>query len=499
MSVTKVRHLSVEERRAEGEESMERTPPSTHREWVPGADRFDPIALIEEQNEARVPDLVPVRHGRMMVSPFTFYRGSAKIMAADLEHTPRAGLMVQLCGDAHLSNFGAFASPERQLLFDLNDFDETLPGPFEYDVKRLAASFTIAARNNGFGKADARDATLAAVRGYRETMAEFAEMSTMDVWYAHLSETTLMEAIESFAAASTDTSGKKASKKKQKKAKAKAEATAPKKRTTENEAKRARKLAEKARTRDSLQALSKLGEVVDGKYRIISQPPIVVPMRDLEDREGISAEQFEHMVHEQLRAYRASLQDDRRHLLERFQFVDMAHKVVGVGSVGARAFIVLLQGRDQKDPLFLQVKEATASVLEDHLPKSRYKQPGERVVQGQRLVQAASDIYLGWSKGPVANRYLYWRQLRDMKASADVESLSPAALGFYAHWCGWTLARAHARSGDPIAIATYLGESDAFDKSVTDFAERYADQNERDYEAFIKAIGSGRLIASEGL
>ena len=248
-----------------------------------------------------------------------------------------------------------------------------------------------------------------------------------------------------------------------------------------------------------MQALSKLGEVVDGKYRIISQPPIVVPMRDLEDREGISAEQFEHMVHEQLRAYRASLQDDRRHLLERFQFVDMAHKVVGVGSVGARAFIVLLQGRDQKDPLFLQVKEATASVLEDHLPKSRYKQPGERVVQGQRLVQAASDIYLGWSKGPVANRYLYWRQLRDMKASADVESLSPAALGFYAHWCGWTLARAHARSGDPIAIATYLGESDAFDKSVTDFAERYADQNERDYEAFIKAIGSGRLIASEGL
>ena len=499
MSVTKVRHPSVEERRAEGEESRERTPPSTHGEWVPGADRFDPIALLEEQNEARVPDLVPVRHGRMMVSPFTFYRGSAKIMAADLEHTPRAGLMVQLCGDAHLSNFGAFASPERQLLFDLNDFDETLPGPFEYDVKRLAASFTIAARNNGFGKADARDATLAAVRGYRETMAEFAEMSTMDVWYAHLSETTLMAAIESFAAASTDTSGKKASKKKQKKAKAKAEATAPKKRTTENEAKRARKLAEKARTRDSLQALSKLGEVVDGEYRIISQPPIVVPMRDLEDREGISAEQFEHMVHEQLRAYRASLQDDRRHLLERFQFVDMAHKVVGVGSVGARAFIVLLQGRDQKDPLFLQVKEATASVLEDHLPKSRYKQPGERVVQGQRLMQAASDIYLGWTKGPVANRYLYWRQLRDMKASADVESLSPAALGFYAHWCGWTLARAHARSGDPIAIATYLGESDAFDKSVTDFAERYADQNERDYEAFIKAIGSGRLIASEGL
>ena len=322
----------------------------------------------------------------------------------------------------------------------------------------------------------------------------------MDVWYAHLSEATLMEAIAKFAAASTDGSGKKSSNKKNKKrTKAKAEAKAAKKSTLKLDAKRARKAAEKARTRDSLQALSKLAEVVDGKYRIISQPPIVIPMRELEGRQGMSAEQFEHVVHEQFRAYRATLQDDRRHLLERFEFVDMAHKVVGVGSVGARAFIVLLQGRDQNDPLFLQVKEATASVLEDHLPKSRYKQPGERVVQGQRLMQAASDIYLGWSKGPVANRYLYWRQLRDMKVSADVESLGPAALAFYAHWCGWTLARAHARSGDPIAITTYLGESDAFDNSVTDFAKRYADQNERDYQAFIKAIRSRRLEAIEGL
>ena len=500
MSATKIRHPSFEERRAEGRESRERTPPSTHGEWVPGEDRFDPIALLEAQNEAREPDLVPVRHGRMMVSPFTFYRGAAKIMAADLEHTPRAGLTVQLCGDAHLSNFGAFASPERQLLFDLNDFDETLPGPFEYDVKRLAASVTVAARNNGFGKADARDATLAAVRGYRETMAEFADMSTMDVWYAHLSETTLMGAIEGFAATSTDKpSGKKAAKKKKEKKRAKAEAKRAKTSTLKDEAKRARKAAEKAHTRDSLQALSKLAEVVDGKYRIISQPPIVIPMRELEGRQGMPAEQLEHVIHEQLRAYRATLQDDRRRLLERFQFVDMAHKVVGVGSVGARAFIVLLQGRDQNDPLFLQVKEATASVLEDHLPKSRYKQPGERVVQGQRLMQAASDIYLGWTKGPQANRYLYWRQLRDMKGSADVESLSPATLAFYAHWCGWTLARAHARSGDPIALTTHLGRSDEFDKSVTDFAERYADQNERDYRAFIKAIGSGRLDASEGL
>ncbi len=497
MNVTKIHHPSVEERRANGEESRERTPPSSHGEWVAGAERSDPIALLEQQNETREPDLVPVRHGRMMVSPFTFYRGAAKIMAADLEDTPRAGLTVQLCGDAHLSNFGAFASPERQLLFDMNDFDETLPGPFEYDVKRLAASFTIAALNNGFGKADARGATLAAVRGYRETMAEFAEMSTMDVWYAHLTEATLLEAIERLTATSTDTSDKKSSGKKRKKAKAKAKATET--RTLKADAKRARKTAEKARTRDSLQALSKLAEVVDGKYRIISQPPAIIPMRDLEDRHGLSVEEFEHVIHEQFRAYRATLPHDRRHVLERFQFVDMAHKVVGVGSVGARAFIVLLQGRDHNDPLFLQVKEATVSVLEDHLPKSRYKQPGERVVQGQRLMQAASDIFLGWTKGVQENRFLYWRQLRDMKGSAEVESLSPAALAFYAHWCGWTLARAHARSGDPIAIATYLGDSDAFDRSVTDFGERYAEQNERDFRAFTEAIGSGRLNAIEGL
>ena len=427
---------------------------------------------------------MPVRHGRMLVSPFTFYRGAAKIMAADLKDTPRAGLKVQLCGDAHLSNFGVFASPERQLLFDLNDFDETLPGPFEYDVKRMSASFTIAARNNGFSKADARDAALASVSAYREAMAEFAEMTTMEVWYAHLSEATLMAAIESFVGASKRQEGQKAAKNKK---------------SGEGEAKAARKTAKKAHTRDSMQALSKLGELVDGRYRIVSQPPIVVPVRDLEGMYGISADQFEHAIREQFRAYRATLQDDRRHLLEQFQVIDMARKVVGVGSVGTRAFIVLLQGRDQNDPLFLQVKEATASVLEDHLPKSRYKQPGERVVKGQRLMQAASDIYLGWTKGEQENRYLYWRQLRDMKGSADVEAMTPAALGFYARQCGWTLARAHARSGDPIAITAYLGKSDAFDKAIADFSERYADQNERDYEAFSDAIRTGRLEAIEGV
>jgi uncharacterized protein (DUF2252 family) len=475
---TTIAHSSVEERKAHGKKSRTRTALSSHAGWSPAPGRPDPVALLEEQDATREADLVPVRHGRMLVSPFTFYRGAAKIMAADLKDTPRAGLTTQLCGDAHLSNFGVFASPERALLFDLNDFDETLPGPFEYDVKRMSASFTIAGRNNGFTQAEARDATLESVRAYRESMAEFAQMRTMEVWYAHLSEAELMSGLEAVA------SGQKG--KAQKKEARKGVATA-------------KKTATKARTRDSLQALLKLAEHVDGNYRIVSQPPIVIPARELTTTIGYSIGELEHMVHEQFRAYRATLQEDRKHLLERFQIVDMARKVVGVGSVGTRAFIVLLQGRDQDDPLFLQVKEATRSVLEDHLPKSRFTQPGERVVQGQRVMQAASDIYLGWTKGVEENRHLYWRQLRDMKGSADVESLRPFALSYYARQCGWTLARAHARSGDPVAIAGYLGKSDAFDKAITDFSERYADQNERDYQAFAAAIKSGRLEAIEGI
>jgi uncharacterized protein (DUF2252 family) len=461
-------------------EARDRAPLSSHSGWKPAGDRPDPVGLLEDQNRTREPDLVPVRHGRMLVSPFTFYRGAAKIMAADLAGTPTAGLDVQLCGDAHLSNFGAFASPERRLLFDLNDFDETLPGPFEYDVKRLAASFMIAARNNGFTKADTRAATLASVAAYREAMASFAAMGTLDIWYAHLDEDELLKAVQS-AAAKVSKASKKAAK-----AAKQAERTA-------------RKTAAKAHTRDSLQALSKLGELVDGQYRIVSQPPIVVPARELETTYGVSAETLEGVIHKQYRAYRATLRDDQRQLLERFQMVDMARKVVGVGSVGTRAYIVLLQGRDQQDPLFLQVKEATASVLEGHLPKSRYKQPGERVVRGQRMMQAASDIFLGWTRGQVeANRSYYWRQLRDMKGSAEVESMAPVGLGFYARTCGWTLARAHARSGDPVAIAEYLGEDDQFDRSIGDFAKRYADQNELDYQAFADAIRSGRLQALEG-
>jgi len=509
MAAKQVPHPSVEERRAKGEEARAKTPPSSHAGWRPAADRPDPVGLLEEQDVTREPDLVPVRHGRMMVSPFTFYRGAAKIMAADLKDTPVAGLSAQLCGDAHLSNFGAFASPERRLLFDLNDFDETLPGPFEYDVKRMAASFTIAGRNNGFSKADTREATLGAVTAYREAMAEFAQMRTMDIWYSHLDEDELMNAAhvalselrgEVSTAKKTEKQDKQA---KQVKAAKKEAKQVARDRQGEKAARAAEKEAQKtlakAHTRDSLQALSKLCELVDGQYRIVSQPPIVVPARDLAATFGLSPDDVLPVLHDQFRAYRATLQDDRRHLLERFQIVDAARKVVGVGSVGTRAFIVLLQGRDTDDPLFLQIKEATASVLEANLPKSRYRQHGERVVAGQRMMQAASDIYLGWTKGLDVNRHFYWRQLRDMKGSAVVETMKPVGLKFYGRICGWTLARAHARSGDPVAIAEYLGSSDAFDRAITDFSERYADQNEQDYTEFVKAVRSGRLAAVEGV
>jgi uncharacterized protein (DUF2252 family) len=449
-----VPHPSVEERWAHGKELRKRTPPSSQGKWKPAADRPDPVALLEEQDAQREPDLVPVRHGRMLVSPFTFYRGAARIMAADLKGASRAGLTVQLCGDAHLSNFGVFASPERVLLFDLNDFDETLPGPFEYDVKRMAASFTVAARNNAFSGADTRSVTVASVNAYHTAMAEFAQMRVMDMWYARLSEADIMAAINTLERAEKSKAQKKAIK--------------------QGEKATARALA-KAATHDSLRALSKLGELVDGRYRIVSQPPIVVPVRDWQAVYGIDPGELQRDLNEMFRAYRATLQPDRRRLLENFEIIDIARKVVGVGSVGTGCFIVLLQGRDQNDPLFLQVKEATASVLEEHLPKSHYRQPGQRVVEGQRLMQTASDIYLGWTRGPQRDRYFYARQ------------------------CGWTLARAHARSGDPIAIAAYLGKSDAFEQAIADFSESYAGQNERDYKAFTKAVRSGRLEAVSGV
>jgi uncharacterized protein (DUF2252 family) len=497
MAVNEITYPSADERRAHGKEARKLAPPSAHSGWRPAADRPDPVALLEEQNLTRVPDLVPVRHGRMMVSPFTFYRGAAKIMAADLKGTPVAGLEVQLCGDAHLSNFGAFASPERRLLFDLNDFDETLPGPFEYDVKRMAASFTIAARNNGFSAADTREATLASVTSYRQAMASFAQMGTMEVWYAHLDEDQVMRAGRAAVGGLAQAAKKaKKAKKEPKGTRKQAERRA---KEAQEAAKGAKKAAEKARTRDSLQALSKLGELVDGKYRIVSQPPIVIPARELAARSGISPGEIDELVRQQFHAYRATLREDQRRPLERFQIVDMARKVVGVGSVGTQAFIVLLQGRDAHDPLFLQVKEATASVLEPYVRKSRYRQHGQRVVAGQRMMQAASDIYLGWSQDRDGKRHYYWRQLRDMKGSAEIESMTPTGLTLYAWTCGWTLARAHARSGDPVAIAACVGGSDAFDKSIDDFSQRYADQNERDCQQFVKAIRSGRLQALEGV
>jgi uncharacterized protein (DUF2252 family) len=374
----------------------------------------------------------------------------------------------------------------------------------------MAASFEIAARNNGFSKADTRAAVLESVRAYREAMASFAQMGTMDIWYVHLDEDELRAGIRTVVAgtAKAEKGAKKTEKAdKQAKAPKKAEKRAAKQEKADREqekaakaaGKRAEKTLAKAHTRDSLQALSKLCEQVNGKYRIVSQPPIVVPARDLAATYGLSARETEKGIREQFRAYRATLQDDRRHLLERFEIVDAARKVVGVGSVGTRAFIVLLQGRDARDPLFLQIKEATASVLEPYVGKSRYRQHGERVVQGQRMMQASSDIYLGWTKGLDVRRHFYWRQLRDMKGSAVVEDMTPFALSYYARICGWTLARAHARSGDPVAMAAYLGGSDAFDTSITDFSQRYADQNEQDYTEFVNAVKSGRLKAVEGV
>ena len=471
MTTTTAGHRPVEESRELGLAAARVVPPGSHADWEPDPGRPDPVEILAGQNATREPDLVPVRHGRMSASAFTFYRGAAAIMAADLESSAHAGLTVQLCGDAHLSNFGVFASPERRLVFDLNDFDETLPGPFEYDVKRLAASFAVAARNNGFAKRDRATVVRASVRAYRNAMSDFAGMRTLDVWYASVSDEELRAAARKLS-----------------------------RRMGEVKAlKRGERNLDKARTRDSLQALSKLAEVVDGEYRIVSQPPIVLRLGDLSAVHGRSLEESEELVRMGFAAYQASLPDDRRALLDRFRMVDFARKVVGVGSVGTRAFIVLLEGRGRQDPLFLQAKEATASVLEGHLPPSRYDNPGERVVQGQRLMQAASDIFLGWSEGAPTERQYYFRQLRDMKASALVESMSPAVLGFYAELCGWTLARAHARSGDPVALTAYLGTTDQFDKAVTDFALRYAKQNQRDYEAFLAAVDDGRLEAQYDL
>jgi uncharacterized protein (DUF2252 family) len=462
-----VQRSTPDDRRDHGRSLRKATPRSSHAEWVAGPDRPDPVALLEEQNEDRVQWLVPIRRGRMGVSAFTFYRGAARIMAYDLATTPSSGITVQVCGDGHLSNFGLYASPERQLVFDVNDFDETLPGPWEWDVKRLAASFVIAGRDGGYKKKDSRAIAMQAVSSYRETMLEFADKPTLDVWYAHLAADQVQEAAEN--------------------------------RGAKGVAKSAARVSQKAMSKDSLQALRKLAEKSGGSYRIKSDHPVLVPLRDFADYYGkghvVDADKIREQLHGSFDDYRATLRSDRQLLLERFVPVDIALKVVGVGSVGTRCLVVLCEGRDEDDPLFLQVKEATASVLEEHLPASRWRNHGRRVVEGQRLMQTASDVFLGWSKGMHGHEY-YWRQLRDWKGSADISTMNPKQLGFYARLCGWTLARSHARSGDPIAIAGYLGSGSAFDDAITEFAARYANQNEEDYAAFAEAISSGRLEAN---
>jgi uncharacterized protein (DUF2252 family) len=459
-----VEHLSRADRAARGKDARVVAPLESHAEFSPGRGR-DPVGLLLGQAKSRVPELVPVRHGRMLVSPFTFYRGAALPMAADLAGTPASGLRVQLCGDAHLSNFGAFASPERRLVFDVNDFDETLPGPFEWDIKRLAASLAVAGRANGFPAKARRKVALAAGEGYRTAMAGFAGQPFLDVWYAHLDIEPAMAEFRSQVKA---------------------------KRFREFE-----KLLAKAHTADSTKALGKLTTVVEGRRQIISDPPTIVPVEEVFS--GVQADAIYDLIRTVLGKYRRTLQSDRRHLLEQFTLVQVARKVVGVGSVGTRAWVVLMDGGDGVEPLFLQAKEAQVSVLADYAGRSQYNNQGERVVAGQHLQQAQSDIFLGWTR--VANpqdgvdRDFYVRQLKDWKFSAPIELMLPPGMTAYARLCGWTLARAHARSGDRIALAAYLGNSDKFDQAIADFAETYADQNELDYAALQAAVKEGKAEA----
>jgi uncharacterized protein (DUF2252 family) len=462
--------LSPQEAAARGKEARKTVPRSSHASWEPGPDRVGPLVVLAKQDETRVPELVPVRYGRMLASAFTFYRGAAAIMAADLAASPDSGLRVQLCGDAHLSNFGVFQAPDRQLVFDINDFDETLPGPFEWDVKRLAASIAIGARDRGFKDAECEAAVLASVSAYRTAMAEFATMSEIDVWYSRLAVTDIVSRWQQ--------------------------------KVTKEDRRRLEKNVAKARNKDSLRALEKLTEGRDGELRIASRPPLLVPIAELAEREGQDvaeiAVRMEHLVSE----YRNTLDEQARVLAERYHYVDAAHKVVGVGSVGTRAFIALLLGRDQGDPLFLQIKEAGASVLEPFAGTSRYRHHGHRVVAGQRLTQAAGDVLLGWLTAEGLDgkkRDFYVRQLWDGKGSAEIESMQPETMAGYAGLCGWSLARAHARTGDRQMIAAYLGKSDTFDRAVAEFAEAYADQNEADYETLLAAQRDGHLAVESGV
>lgn len=441
----------------DGRALREVVPRSAHGAWSPAPGRPSPVDLVTGQNEDRLPWLVPVRHWRMAASPFTFYRGAAVVMANDLAGTPTTGIHGQICGDAHLSNFGTFGAPDRSIVFDLNDFDETLAGPWEWDVKRLVASFAIAARNNRLDDAHQRSLAATATSAYRTAMRGLAAMSHLDVWYLRVDEDDLRALV------------------------GKADRRA------------ARKSLDKVRSRDSRHALGKLAELVDGQYRIVSQPPLVVPLRELPVTTDPAA--TEAALRAAFDAYVASVPDHIAVLLRRHRFVDLALKVVGVGSVGTRCWVVLLEDRDSGDPLFLQVKQATRSVLEEHLPASPYPTAGRRVVEGQRLMQAAPDIFLGHIESPVTGHHYYWRQFRDMKGSVEVEDLDPDGLDRYARVCGATLARSHARSADARAIGAYLGKGDVFDEAMSEFAMAYADQNEADFAEFEAAIADGRIEA----
>jgi uncharacterized protein (DUF2252 family) len=454
------------EREAHGRAARSDVKRRTQGAFEPAPDRPDPVDVLEQQAASRVSELVPIRYGRMLVSPFTFYRGAAAVMAADLAASPNSGLRAQLCGDAHLSNFGGFGSPDRDLVFDINDFDETLPGPWEWDVKRLAASLAVGGRDRGFNDVERREVVLRAVAEYRAAMRSFANMSNLDVWYARLDAAAIRSR------------------------------WVPDKRRE----KQLEKVARKAATKDRMRALSKLTHEVDGEPRIISDPPLIVPFDELVPAK--ESERMDKELRSLFRAYSRTLQGGARELFESYRYVDVARKVVGVGSVGTRARIVLLLGRDDDDPLFLQAKEAEASVLEPYAGKSRFANHGQRVVEGQWLMQAASDIFLGWIRATGIDgkkRDLYVRQLWDWKASADVDVMAPGDMAGYGEMCGWTLARAHARSGDRVAIAAYLGSGDVFDNAMAGFAEAYADQNERDYAALAQAVKTGRIEAETGI
>ena len=464
MITTGTAALTPVERAARGRRARAAVPRSSHGRFEPDGKRPDPVEILESQSAARVPELVPIRYGRMLESPFRFYRGAAAVMAADLGTAPHTGIMTQLCGDAHMLNFRLLASPERHLMFDINDFDETLPGPWEWDVKRLAASLAIAGRGNGFSGRERAAAVRRCVQGYRERMREFAGMRTLDVWYAQ-----------------DDADGL---------------GSIRKRRLTGDARRRLSAAADKARTRTNMQAFAKLTRLEEGVRRIAPDPPLITPIRDL--LPGGEGAEPTRILRGLIEDYGRSLSSERRALLGRYRVADMARKVVGVGSVGTRCWIVLLLGRDHDDPLLLQAKEAGASVLAPYADASEYGNQGQRVVAGQRLMQAAGDIFLGWQTAAGTDgrrRDFYVRQLRDWKGVARPEGMTPEIMATFGRFCGASLARAHARSGDPIAIAAYLGAGDAFDRALALFAEAYADQNERDREALAAAAQAGRVVA----